>query len=163
MDSNVNYNVDIAEYSLEEDEAAFDKEMATITSDIIRKINSGYKVLDKDNFRKCSFKDFAIIVDKKTHFDDIKRYFSEKNIPINAIQDESLTNSTITYVTKNLIRLFYCIKNNIYDNEFRHAYCSIARSFLVCDSDKNIYTNVMYYYTIFMLFFQFFLVHLDLL
>ena len=138
-----NYSVDIATYALEENEKAFDKEMGIITSDIIRKINSGYKVLDKENgFRPCTFKDFAIIIDRKTTFDDIKKYFSEKNIPINAIQDESLMSSQITFVTKNLIRLFYCVKNNLYDLHFKHAYCSIARSFLVHDSDRDIHRNI---------------------
>ncbi|MCQ2087126.1 MAG: UvrD-helicase domain-containing protein [Bacilli bacterium] len=137
-----NYNVDLATYTLEEGEKAFDKEMAIITSDIIRKINSGYKVVDKKEFRPCTFKDFAIIIDRKTKFDDIKKYFSSKNIPINAIQDESLSSTEITYVTKNLIKLFYKCKYGEYDNEFKHAYCSIARSFLVRDSDRNIYRNI---------------------
>lgn len=139
---NIDYSVDIASYSLEENENSFQKEMDIISSDIIRKINSGYKVVDGSDFRECKFKDFAIIIDRKTKFDDIKKYFSEKNIPINAIQEESLNSSEITYVTKNLIKLFYCVKNNDYEVDFKHAYVSIARSFLVCEKDRDIYRHI---------------------
>ena len=143
VEENNNYSVDIATYALEENEKAFDKEMGIITSDIIRKINSGYNVVDKEEgFRPCTFKDFAIIIDRKTKFDDIKKYFSDKNIPINVIQDESLINSQITFVTKNLIRLFYCVKNNDYQKEFVHSFCSVSRSFLVNDSDRDIHRMI---------------------
>ena len=137
-----NYSVDIATYSVEDSENAFDKEMGIITSDIIRKINSGYKVVEKQTFRPCTFKDFAIIIDRKTKFDNIKKYFSDKNIPINVIQDESLMNSQITFVTKNLINLFYCVKNEKYDKAFVHAFCSISRSFLIKESDRNIHRMI---------------------
>lgn len=144
IEDGVNYNVDIAPYDVEEGENSFDIEMKMITSDIIKKMNSGYKVFDKPNFRPCKFKDFAIIVDRKTKFDAIKRHFSNMNIPINAIQDESLRNSSITYVTKNLLKLFYCVRNNDYSVDFKHAYVSIARSFLRCEKDNEIYKNIKF-------------------
>ena len=144
VEPDANYNVDLAVYSLEDGQKAFDVEMGIITSDIIKKINSGYKVAGKDGLRPCTFKDFAIIIDRKTKFDDIKKYCAEKNIPINAIQDESLKSSEITYVTKNLIKLYQLTKLGEYETEFKHAYCSIARSFLVGDSDRNIYRNIKF-------------------
>lgn len=144
IDKDGNYNVDLVSYDLDEDESAFDREMKIITSDIIRKINSGYKVVDNGSMRPCTYNDFAIIIDRKTRFDDIRRFFTEKNIPINAIQDESLKEHEITYITKNLIKMFSCIKNNQYDNEFKHAYCSIARSFLISKPDREIYKEIKF-------------------
>ena len=138
----VDYSVDIVKYLLDENESAFEREMCIITSDIIKKVNEGYLVSDGKNFRPCSFKDFAVIIDRKTKFDDVKNHFSENNIPINAIQDESLKSSEITYVTKNLIKLFYCVKNNDYGINFKHSYVSIARSFLICESDRDIYREI---------------------
>ena len=83
IDDKEDYKLKVVNYHLEENENAVEKETSKIASDIIYKITNGYKVFDKDlkAMRPCSFKDFAIIIDRGKNFDEMKTnlHFLKKN------------------------------------------------------------------------------------
>lgn len=120
-----------------------EQEMAIIADDILNKIHQHYQVYDKSiegqPMRDCTFRDFAIIMDRGTEFDTYHRYFSEKGLPLHVVNDETINDSTLGMVTKNLVKLFYYISQDCYENEYKHAFVSIARSFLGQMSDQEIY------------------------
>ena len=118
----------------------YEDEAKIIVNDITKKLNSKYKVYDKEvGLRECKPKDFAIIIQASSSFDIYRRAFNEKGIPINVIQDETLSDSDVGYVIKNLFALFYNIKSEIYDEDFVHCFASISRSFLFATKDQKLY------------------------
>ena len=143
-DNHEKYDFKAYTYSYEKSEDALNAELEIVADDIISKINSGYQVYDKKNgcLKQCSFNDFAILIDRGTSFDEYREFFSKKNIPIHVVADETIRDSDTSYVCKNLLVLFYCLSHNQLDSKFAHAYCSIARSFLMEMSDQDLFTVV---------------------
>ena len=118
----------------------YEDEAKIIVNDIAKKLNSKYQVYEKNlGLRKCEPKDFAIIIQASSSFDIYRRIFNEKGIPINVIQDETLSDSDVGYVIKNLFALFHNIKSEVYDEDFVHSYASVSRSFLLNINDQKLY------------------------
>ena len=127
------------EYELSKDAVA--KETRMIVNDMINKLNSGYMVYDHITHedRPVSYKDFAIIIDRESEFDDFAKAISEAGIPLKSCGKEKLMTSDINVTIRNLVKLLYLALTNSYDNEYKHAYLSVARSFLIEESDQNLY------------------------
>lgn len=144
IDNKEDYRVKAYLYSEEEGKDKGEQEIEIIADDIIYKINHHYQVFDKkiNTFRDCTFHDFAIIMDRGTSFNKYRLFFNKKGIPLYVNQDESINSSALLLITKNLIKLFYYVSNGELNNEFIHAYCSIARSFLLRMDDQELYTIV---------------------
>ncbi|MFA7032679.1 MAG: UvrD-helicase domain-containing protein, partial [Bacilli bacterium] len=74
-----------------------EQEMAIIADDILDKIHQHYQVYDKNldgqPMRDCTYRDFAIIMDRGTEFDNYHRYFSKKGIPLHVVNDETINDS----------------------------------------------------------------------
>ena len=139
------YKLKVYRYPIVKGIPAYESESEIMAADIVTKINNKYKVYDTKlkDLRNCSFKDFAIIVDKGTNFDEIKEIFSKYEIPIKVIYDEPVKDSSIAYVLKNLLVLLKGAFDETYDDpKVVHAYMSIARSFLWKDKDSEIYLIV---------------------
>lgn len=147
-DTKQDYNMEILTYDKEEIKEKNIKpllvEINTIADDIINKVNNKYKIFDKDTkeVRDCNYSDFAIILDRGSNFDDYKKIFTYKNIPINVYNDEVLTNSSILMVIKNIFKLLSNIKNNGIKEEYVYCYLSIARSFLFRLDDNYIFNTI---------------------
>jgi len=143
VDHHESYIPRVYRYSSKKSLDNVEQEMAIIADDILDKIHQHYQVYDKtiegQPMRDCTYRDFAIIMDRGTEFDSYHRYFSEKGIPLHVVNDETINDSTLGMVTKNLVKLFYYISQGCYENEYKHAFVSIARSFLVQMSDQEIY------------------------
>lgn len=128
------------------------KEARIIANDIINKINSKYQVMQpSDSSWKlvpCQFKDFAIIIDRGTSFDEYIRVFNEYQIPLFVEKDEDIKDNVIVGLLKNILILIKYIKDRTaIDYDFKHAFVSLARSFIFNYSDETIYnltTNNQY-------------------
>ena len=116
-----------------------------IAKDIIEKINNKYQVCQpikdgKWKLRDVTFKDFAIIIDRGTKFDEIIRTLSKYKIPLYVERNENVTNNQLIEILKNFAILISYLRNNKeIDVKFKHAYVSIVRSFVCMYDDSQIY------------------------
>jgi len=136
------YNIEVLTYHDKKDSfSKEEQEIFIIANDIKQKMNSHYKIFDKDTktLRNANYSDFVILIDKSKSFDLYKKIFEYLQIPLTILKDETLTNNQDVLVIKNLLKLLICIKNGIYDEEFKYNFVSIARSFLFRMNDKEIY------------------------
>lgn len=147
-------NMDILTYTKEElEEYSTDEiEAFTIAYDIKNKIDNNYQVVDKETskLRNCTYKDFAIIMDRGTSFDLYKKIFEYVGIPITQIKNEKLTSGDDLLIIKNLINLIIKINNKEYDDLFKYYFTSVSRSFIQKLSDEEIFDiikNNKYYDT----------------
>ncbi len=143
MDVNKNYNMDILNYNYDKD-LGFTKEeleIFVIANDILDKIKNKYQAVDKKSstLRDCTFKDFAILIDRSTNFDLFRKIFEFMKIPLTIYKDENLNNGSEIVVIKNIIKLILKIKDNNFDKEFKYLFTSIARSFVAELDDDTIF------------------------
>ena len=138
---NISYTPEIYTYDYEKSEQATLKEIELIVNDINTKVTSGYPVcnLKEKVHRPCTFKDFAIIIDRSTNFDKFRKAFTEANIPLRVYSGEELFKSDVLYVVKSLVKMLRNALNSTYDVEYKHAFFSVARSFLFEYDDSRLY------------------------
>ena len=144
---NPDYKLSIPTYYYEKEKEATQTEIEFIASDIIDKINNHYKVFEPVNgqpaLRDVTFKDFAIIIDRKTSFDLYKKVFTAHSIPLKNSASEGVIGSTVALTIKNLITLYNCIAKGDYESEtFVHSFVGLHRSFLIKEKDQKIYDYV---------------------
>lgn len=144
IDKKEDYKLKIYKYQKEKGKQALYNEIEIIAKDIIHKINNKYQVYDKDlkRLRDCSFKDFAILMSKGKQFEKIKAGLSEYGIPTKVFYKESVVNSEVYTVLKNLLVIFERTSSSNYDNSFNHAFVSVARSFICRYKDQDIYDYI---------------------
>lgn len=144
---NDNYNMEIFNYN--NDNNKYDSnetECFIIANDIIKRISNHEQVTYMDKDKMCSrdidYRDFVILVDKSKNFDLLKRILESKNIPSIIDKDVSVKEDAEIYILKNLITLLIKVKEHNLDNEFKHAWISIARSYVGNLSDNEIFDIV---------------------
>lgn len=154
LKTNEDNNMDILTYTKEELEEYSTDEIEAFTTayDIKNKIDNNYQVVDKETskLRNCTYKDFAIIMDRGTSFDLYKKIFEYVGIPITQIKNEKLTSGDDLLIIKNLINLIIKINNKEYDDLFKYYFTSVSRSFIQKLSDEEIFDiikNNKYYDT----------------
>lgn len=154
LKTNENNNMDILTYTKEELEEYSTDEIEAFTTayDIKNKIDNNYQVVDKETskLRNCTYKDFAIIMDRGTSFDLYKKIFEYVGIPITQIKNEKLTSGDDLLIIKNLINLIIKINKKEYDDLFKYYFTSVSRSFIQKLSDEEIFDiikNNKYYDT----------------
>ena len=100
------YNMKILEYenSKESGFSDYEVEIFSIASDIKNKMDSGFKVFDKESstMRDATYSDFVIILDRSKYFSDFKKIFEYLHIPLTVLKDEDLKSSTDISLIKNL-------------------------------------------------------------
>ena len=118
-----------------------EKEAEIIARDIQNRINDGYLVYDNKakTSRKCNFSDFAIIIDRTTDFDEFRKKFASYNIPLKVEAKEKLFKTDVVSVIKSLLRMLYYSLSNDYGVSYKHAFFSVARSFLYQYHDDDLY------------------------
>lgn len=136
-----NYLPEVYNYEYEKSEDALKKEIEIIIKDILYKVKNQYQIYDNDlkRSRNAEFKDFAIIIDRGSSFGEYRRAFTEANIPIKVQAKETLFKSDVAVVTKNLVKMLYYSLKSEYEGEYRHAFMSVARSFLLEYKDDYLY------------------------
>lgn len=136
------HNFEILNYKYEDKTYTKEEiEIFTIATDIKNKIESHYKVFDKDNMivRDIEYKDFCIIMDRNTEFPKYKKIFEYMQIPLTLYQDEVLTLEHDILVLKNIMNFIIKINKKEYDINFKYYFTSIARSYLFRLSDDEIF------------------------
>ncbi len=140
IDKNVDYNLSILNYNNENKK--YNKDLIDahiIAKDILSKMNEHRHAFNDDKFESIKYKDFCILVDTSTRFDVLKDVLESYGIPAYISKGIDIKNDDEIYILKNLITCLVCIKNNTYKEKFKHAYASIARSYIYRMSDQEIY------------------------
>ncbi len=120
----------------------YEKEIRFIASDIKQKLKDNLQIYDlKSNcFRNAVFSDFAILIDRGSRVDVIEKIFDEYKLPYYKNLDDDLSENDVFAIIKNLLILIYqSATSNTDDKTFKHAFVSIARSYLFEYSDEKIY------------------------
>lgn len=133
---NCSYEPEVYSYVYDKGDKLAEIEANIIKNDILRKINDKY-IVYKD--KKCSYKDFAIIIDRGTDFDIYRKVFAEANIPLKVESKETLLQSDVALTIKNLVKMLYYSLNSDYESSYKHAFMSVARSFLYQYRDDELY------------------------
>jgi len=94
--------------------------------------------------RLASYRDFCILVDRKTDFPIYESILLKYGIPTEAQVDESFVASTeILFITQ-WLKLMFCYKDETYfKHHFRHAFYGVARSFVYQIDDEAIITLLL--------------------
>ena len=138
--TNQNNNMEFLVYDYNKDNIYKKEEIEIfiIANDIKNKIESGYKIFDKDTkeIRNIKYSDIAILLDRSTNFSLYKKIFEYLNIPLSIYKDEVLTNNTTINVIKNII---YLMINSNYNGDFKYSFISVLRSYLFNMNDNLIF------------------------
>ena len=126
-----------------------------IAKDIKEKIESKYEVADTYKevdqngkeievvrTRPVKYSDFTILIDRGTHFDLFKQILTYCGIPTDIKAEEKMDESDLIVVIRALFKLLTCIVNEEFDYDFKYAYLSLARSFVVEALDSSLYEIV---------------------
>ena len=138
-----NSNMELYNYNLEKD-SIFKKEEVEafiIANDIKNKIESNYRIFDKDKkeVRLANYNDFVILVSTSKDFELFKKIFEYNNVPLSIEADTTIKEDIALVLLKNLLLLTINIYNKNYDCNFKHEFISIMRSPLVEETDENIF------------------------
>ena len=135
------YETEEIHYEYENSKDAVDKETLMVANDIINKVNKEFPIFDlsKGESRPAEFKDFAIILDREDEFEDFVKVLSSAGVPVRSCGKEKLMTSDVNIVIRNLVKLLHHALDENYDNEYKHAFLSVARSFLIEESDQALY------------------------
>ena len=149
-DSGVDYNLSLLNYELEKDYKKYTKdeiEAFIIAQDIKKKMsehrNTFHEVGKEEKMIPMTYKDFCVLVDKSKNFDLIKQVLEYNGIPATIDKSSSVKQEEEIYILKNLITLLIKIHTNKEDAEFKHAFTSIARSYIIDYNDNEIYDNII--------------------
>ena len=89
-------------------------------------------IYDKDEGikRKRQYGDITILLDRKSTFETYQKVFEYLKVPLTSYKNSNLTLSNELLCFKNIFKLIlkYSIKE--FDSEFKHAFMSVARSFI---------------------------------
>lgn len=145
---NESYSTEILAYDTDETSYRDDEaEAFIIANDILKRINTKEKAtyIDSGGMKShnATFGDFCILVDKSKNFELMKKVLEYKGIPTTIYKDIVINDEDEIYILKNLITLIIKIKKKKFDDEFKHVFSSIARSYLGNMSDAELYDIIM--------------------
>lgn len=145
---NESYSTEILAYDTDETSYKDDEaEAFIIANDILKRINAEEKVTyfesNEMKSRTATFGDYCILVDKSRNFELLKKVLEYKGIPTTIYKDIVINDEDEIYILKNLITLIIKIKKNKFDDEFKHVFASIARSYLGNMSDAELYDIII--------------------
>ncbi len=113
-----------------------------IAKDILSKVGK-YTVFNKEEgFRKATYNDFCIILDRQNHFEIFKKVLEYFSIPVVIYADQSINSSYPSMVILNCLKLVSYHFMHTFNSDYYHALSSVLRSFLFEYSDDEIYKIV---------------------
>jgi len=120
-------------------------EIFIIANDIKNKIKNKYQIFDKDTLeiRDAKYSDFVILIDRTTNFDLYKKIFEYMSIPLSVLKDETITNGTDINLVKNILKLLINLKERNFNEDFKYAFMSVARSYLFRIDDNQIFEYIL--------------------
>nr|MCR5223527.1 UvrD-helicase domain-containing protein [Bacilli bacterium] len=145
--NNYDYNFELYNYEMDKEEypkiTKDEIEAFIIADDIKKRLDRKETIMVEENkknvSREATYKDFAILVDKSTNFDTLKKILEYKGIPATIYKDVNIKEDDEVFILKNLISLLVHIKDNNLDYEFRHAFMSIGRSYIYKIDDATLF------------------------
>ena len=137
---NQTYQMDVLRYAKTEQDAELN-EAEIIASDILNKIKQGLQVADLENkqMRQATFKDFTILIDRKTNFESYIEVFNRVGIPLEVYAERDLSDSDFFRVMKNLMTIMVHHQGNTLVPRIMQAYVSVLRSFIFQEKDDALY------------------------
>ena len=140
-DNKENNNFEVYSYNNETSYKNNEVEAFIIAKDIKDKVESGYLAFGKDTngIRKIKYSDFAILLDGSKNFELYKRILEYNDIPTSIVRAVNLIDGEIITIIKNIVSFIIKIKNNSIDNEFKHLFLSLGRSFIFCTNDNTLF------------------------
>ena len=137
---NYDYNMQVLKYDSEntnyKDE---DIEAYIIANDIKKHMSNHEYAFGEKGLQPLSYSDFAILVDKSTNFDTLKKTLESFGIPAVIEKDVSIKEDDEILIIKNIINLLISIKKQDYGISFKHSFISIARSYICDMNDEDIF------------------------
>lgn len=124
-------------YELPDNMTTDEYEARLIASDILRRIKDGEIVKNREGYEKISYKNFTILISKKTKFNIYQKVFEEYKIPLFANYNIPIHESDLTLVLESIIKALSNLDNTS-SNDFKHAMFSILRSFLFSKKEDYI-------------------------
>jgi len=142
-----NNNIEFYNYEFDKSKG-FTKEeteIFIIANDIKSKVKNKYQIFDKDTLevRDAKYSDFVVLIDRTTNFDLYKKIFEYMSIPLSVLKDETITNGTDINLIKNILKLSINLKQNNFNEDFKYAFMSIARSYLFKLDDDKIFEYML--------------------
>ena len=141
--TNQSNNLEIYNYLKEKDNPFTSEEIEAfiIGNDIKNKIGNNYMVYDKDEGiqRKMEYGDITILLDRKSTFETYQKIFEYLGVPLTSYKNSNLTLSNELLCFKNIFKLILKYNLKEFDNEFKHAFMSVARSFIFEYDDKYLF------------------------
>jgi ATP-dependent helicase/nuclease subunit A len=138
------YGIDFVKYDLaslkEEDENQNNTlvEARLLAEDIASKFDKKYQIYDSE-FRDMKYSDIAILIDRKTNFQQISKVLGEYNIPVNLYSDEPFIDSPEMLFLTNFLKFINCFIDEAYlKANFKRLFYSITRSFVFKIKDQEI-------------------------
>ncbi|MBM3909336.1 MAG: UvrD-helicase domain-containing protein [Firmicutes bacterium] len=140
MNRNQSYHMDVVRYAKTDQDSQFN-EAEIIAQDILKKLNQGVQVadLDKQTMRKATFKDFTILIDRKSNFEAYIEVFNRVGIPLEVYAERDLSDSDFFRVMKNLMTLMVHHQGTTMIKNMTQAYVSVLRSFIFQEKDDALY------------------------
>ncbi len=138
------YKLEILNYdSTGKDFKKDELEAFIIAEDIINRINAKEQVFNMDDkeLRDITYKDFVILIDRRSTFDLFRKVFDYKGIPLIVHKDDEFVYASEIYVLKNILKLINMKKNHNYE-ELSFAFLAVARSFVCQYKDEDIFAAV---------------------
>jgi ATP-dependent helicase/nuclease subunit A len=135
---------DVEDYLKEKSLSLEEMEFFYIADDILKKVGS-YDVFDSDlnTLRKARYDDFAILISVSSQFDAFKQIFEYKGIPLTINKNEPFLNYVDIDAYRNLFKLLYALTDyDYYKKHAKHAFLSVARSYLFDFNDDQIITQL---------------------
>ena len=139
-DESTDYHIQTIRYEKSDKNPELNEPML-IAKDIIEKIQKGVEVVDLEtkSKRRATFKDFTILIDRKSNFTSYLEVFNQHGIPLEVFAERDLSDSDFFRVMKNLITIMVVHQGAKIPQAYLQAYVSVLRSFLFQEKDQDIY------------------------
>lgn len=139
-DANYNYNTEVLTYDKEQAEDYKREEIeAFICANKVKELVAKTSVYTKDDLRKTTYSDIAIIIDKATKFPLFKKIFEYLGVPLTIEKDLDIKDNSLTQTLIALLGIIKSLKNNNFDQTFKRNLTSVLRSFICNYNDEQIY------------------------
>ena len=117
----------------------YEIEAFIIANEIKKRVENKEQVMGKKGLRDAKWNDFAILTQDKGKFGLFKQIFEYMQIPLSIHKTEPFMLSDEIFVTKNILRLVWGLKNKAYYKDFfKESLVSVLRSFIIEEEDRII-------------------------
>lgn len=116
-------------------------EGAVIAADIRSRMETGFSVMDASagTLRPASYRDFAVLVDRKSGFEEMRKALVDAGIPVLAFTDEKFLASSEILFVNDALRLVRAFGNPVeFAGDLASSFYGVARSFVFGYPDEAI-------------------------